>query len=285
MFFHNGVFHRLEDVVRFYAERDTQPQKWYPRGPDGSTVKFDDLPAQYRANVDMQAPFGGQVGGDAALNDDDIRDIVAFLADLERRLRALAIRSLGCNARDCGMIVGIMRLKGKFGIVVGAGQTPGDTIGNGRAAAMLFAREGANVMLVDRDLERAEETAALIARCGRRRPLYRRRLDACRRLQGLRRGLHRGLGPRRFPAQQCRHRRRRWTARSDHRGCVRSDHAGQLEGLLAVLPGGRCPPCVTSGSGSIVNISSIAAVSFAPGLTAYKLSKIGMNMLGHAACA
>ena len=30
-FFHNGVFHRLEDVVRFYAERDTAPEKWYPR--------------------------------------------------------------------------------------------------------------------------------------------------------------------------------------------------------------------------------------------------------------
>ena len=59
-----------------------------------------------------------------------------------------------------------MRLTGKSGIVVGAGQTPGDTIGNGRAAAMLFAREGANVMLVDRDLQRAEETAALIAAAG-----------------------------------------------------------------------------------------------------------------------
>ena len=38
-FFHNGVFHRLEDVVRFYAERDTQPQKWYPRGADGAVLK------------------------------------------------------------------------------------------------------------------------------------------------------------------------------------------------------------------------------------------------------
>ena len=44
-----------------------------------------------------------------------------------------------------------MRLKGKAGIVVGAGQTPGETLGNGRAAAMLFAREGTRVLLVDRD--------------------------------------------------------------------------------------------------------------------------------------
>ena len=55
-----------------------------------------------------------------------------------------------------------MRLKDKVAIVVGAGQTPGDTIGNGRATAVLFAREGANVMLVDINLESAEETALRI---------------------------------------------------------------------------------------------------------------------------
>src|SRR5437667_643187 len=59
-----------------------------------------------------------------------------------------------------------MRLKDKVGIVVGAGQTPGETIGNGRAAALLFAREGARLLLVDRDLALAEETAALIAKAG-----------------------------------------------------------------------------------------------------------------------
>ena len=54
------------------------------------------------------------------------------------------------------------RLAGKFAVVVGAGQTPGDTIGNGRAIAILFAREGAEVLCVDRDLSRAEETVAMI---------------------------------------------------------------------------------------------------------------------------
>ncbi len=47
-------------------------------------------------------------------------------------------------------------------MVVGAGQTPGETIGNGRATALLLAREGAHVLCVDRDLDRAQETAALI---------------------------------------------------------------------------------------------------------------------------
>ena len=54
------------------------------------------------------------------------------------------------------------RLAGKVAIVMGAGQTPGDTIGNGRATALLFAREGARVVAVDRRLDSAEETVAMI---------------------------------------------------------------------------------------------------------------------------
>jgi NAD(P)-dependent dehydrogenase (short-subunit alcohol dehydrogenase family) len=55
-----------------------------------------------------------------------------------------------------------MRLEGKVAIVVGGGQTPGETIGNGRATAILFAREGAKVLVVDRNEGSAEETAELI---------------------------------------------------------------------------------------------------------------------------
>jgi cytochrome c peroxidase len=82
VFFHNGVLHRLDDVVRFYAERDTQPQKWYPRGTHGATLKFDDLPEQYRDNVDTQAPFDRHLGDQPALSEADIADIVAFLNTL-----------------------------------------------------------------------------------------------------------------------------------------------------------------------------------------------------------
>lgn len=56
-----------------------------------------------------------------------------------------------------------MRLQGKTAVVVGAGQTPGPTLGNGRATALLFAREGARVLAVDRDFESAEETVGLIS--------------------------------------------------------------------------------------------------------------------------
>ena len=52
------------------------------------------------------------------------------------------------------------RLAGKVAIVTGAGQTPGETIGNGKARARLFARAGANVLCVDRDGARAADTVA-----------------------------------------------------------------------------------------------------------------------------
>ena len=82
VFFHNGVLHRLDDVVRFYAERDSQPQKWYPRAADGGTRKFDDLPEAYQGNLDRQPPFDRHSGDPPSLSDRDIEDIVAFLNTL-----------------------------------------------------------------------------------------------------------------------------------------------------------------------------------------------------------
>ena len=81
-YLHNGVFHALNDVVRFYAERDTKPEKWYSRAPDGRILKFDDLPEAFIGNVDTQAPFGRHAGDAAAFSEQDIEDIVAFLRTL-----------------------------------------------------------------------------------------------------------------------------------------------------------------------------------------------------------
>ena len=60
-----------------------------------------------------------------------------------------------------------MRLKDKIAIVVGAGQAPGTTtaIGNGRATAMLFAREGAKVLCADRRLDSGIE-------CGKKQRFF-----------------------------------------------------------------------------------------------------------------
>jgi NAD(P)-dependent dehydrogenase (short-subunit alcohol dehydrogenase family) len=58
------------------------------------------------------------------------------------------------------------RLKGKIAVVMGAGQTPGETIGNGRASAILYAREGAKVIVVDYRLNSAEDTCQMIAKEG-----------------------------------------------------------------------------------------------------------------------
>jgi len=59
-----------------------------------------------------------------------------------------------------------MRVKEKVAIVVGGGQIPGGTIGNGRATAILFGREGAKVMVVDRNLNSAQDTVSMIVEEG-----------------------------------------------------------------------------------------------------------------------
>ena len=55
-----------------------------------------------------------------------------------------------------------MRLSDKVAIVVGAGQQPGETIGNGRATAIRFAEEGAKVLLVDKNADWAADTLKMI---------------------------------------------------------------------------------------------------------------------------
>jgi NAD(P)-dependent dehydrogenase (short-subunit alcohol dehydrogenase family) len=59
-----------------------------------------------------------------------------------------------------------MRLKGKIAVVIGAGQSPGEGVGNGRATVLRFVQEGATVLAVDRSLDSAEETATLARKDG-----------------------------------------------------------------------------------------------------------------------
>ena len=82
-FFHNGVFHTLKEMLSFYAERDTNPQRWYRRNTDSAVRKFDDLPAQYHANVNIEPPFDRHAGGEPVLSEQEIDDIIAFLQTLD----------------------------------------------------------------------------------------------------------------------------------------------------------------------------------------------------------
>jgi len=59
-----------------------------------------------------------------------------------------------------------MRLQDKIAIVVGAGQSPGEGMGNGRATVLRFAQEGAKVLAVDNNFASAEETAVLARQAG-----------------------------------------------------------------------------------------------------------------------
>lgn len=89
-YFHNGVFHNLTDVVTFYVQRDTNPEKWYfdasgnvDLGQDGQVNKYNDLPAGYRSHVNTtEAPYNRQLGDAPALTDAEIQDLVVFLGTL-----------------------------------------------------------------------------------------------------------------------------------------------------------------------------------------------------------
>ena len=70
------------------------------------------------------------------------------------------------------------RLSGKNVIIAGAGQTPGEDIGNGRAMAIRFAQEGANLYLTALHAERAEETARMIRQENPQAKVFPASLDA-----------------------------------------------------------------------------------------------------------
>jgi cytochrome c peroxidase len=83
VFFHNGVFHTLQQVLDFYDFRDTAPQRVYPRTSDGTVAKYDDMPPQYHANVDKtDPPFDRKPGETPAMSPQDEADIIAFLYTL-----------------------------------------------------------------------------------------------------------------------------------------------------------------------------------------------------------
>lgn len=93
VFFHNGGFTSLEQVLRFYATRDTDPAQWYP-SVAGQVQLYDDLPLHLQANVERNVPFGPR----RTMSDADIADILCFLRTLSDGYTGPATPpSPGCN--------------------------------------------------------------------------------------------------------------------------------------------------------------------------------------------
>ncbi len=171
------------------------------------------------------------------------------------------------------------RLKDKVAIIVGAGQQPGDTIGNGRAISILFAREGAKVMLVDKNLDSALETKSMIDKEGGESFVFEVDIvkeDNCKRI-----------------AEKCNEFYDRIDILVNNVGIGEEDRSlvnlseeiwdkifdVNLKGMFFTCKY-VLPVMEKQGSGSIINISSAAAVC-AVRYVAYKISKSGVNSLTH----
>jgi NAD(P)-dependent dehydrogenase (short-subunit alcohol dehydrogenase family) len=170
------------------------------------------------------------------------------------------------------------RLDDRVAIVVGAGQTAGASIGNGRATAVTFAREGAILVLVDRDADTLEETAELarsegadvtavvadVASDDGPDRILRAALEAYGRVDILHNnvGIGAGDGPPHHLDDEVYDRIMDVNLRAMWRTC---------RAAVPTLRG--------SDHGAIVNVSSLASIAAAGNLTAYKLSKAGVNAL------
>ena len=169
------------------------------------------------------------------------------------------------------------RLEGKTAIVVGAGQSPGEGVGNGRATVLLFAREGAKVLAVDHRLESAQETAALVAKEGgtcvafaadvTKEATLKAAIAEAMRLWGRIDVLHNNVGVSLAGGDA--------TPLEITEEAFDRVNAINLRGTIMackhVLPIMR-----KQQSGSIINISSVAALSANYPTVAYKTTKAGM---------
>lgn len=171
------------------------------------------------------------------------------------------------------------RLDGKVAIVVGAGQSPGEGLGNGRAAALRFAREGARVLAVNRSIESCEETAELIRKEGgeavavaadirREADIIAAVAEAHRRwgrIDVLHNNVGVSLGGGDADLMEITEERFDNIYQTNLRGVAFS-----CKHVLAIMRQQR--------SGAIVNVSSAAAVGLYP-YAAYKATKAGVNAL------
>ncbi|MEE4283297.1 MAG: SDR family NAD(P)-dependent oxidoreductase [Pseudomonadales bacterium] len=168
------------------------------------------------------------------------------------------------------------RLDNRIAVVSGGGQTPGATLGNGRATALRFAQEGAHVLVLDKRLSSAEETVALIEEEGGRAKAYvldvtrADEIDECiARIMaefGVIDVLQNNVGIGTGDASPARLTEEVWDK------TLATNTTSVMLMCKAVLPHMRAV-----NRGVITNISSVAAVAAATNITAYKVSKAGLN--------
>jgi NAD(P)-dependent dehydrogenase (short-subunit alcohol dehydrogenase family) len=171
------------------------------------------------------------------------------------------------------------RLHDRVAIVVGAGQTPGATLGNGRATALRFAEEGARVVLVDRRRDSAQETLELIREQGgdghvveadvRNEAQCRAIVEAAMQHYGRIDILHNNVGIGSRDAGPTQITEEAWD----------NIHATNLKSVVFTCKH-ALPVMRAQRSGVIINISSVAAVC-SVGIIAYKTSKAAVNAFTH----
>ena len=169
------------------------------------------------------------------------------------------------------------RLQGRVAVVVGGGQTPGETIGNGRATAITFAREGARVVVVDRDEASAQQTADMIREAGHDATAHGADITdraSCEQIQrfamvtyGALDILHNNVGIGTHDAPATHIGEEAWQQIFD------VNLSAMWRTCKAVIPVMRA-----AGRGVIVNISSIASIC-STNIAAYQISKAGVNAL------
>lgn len=169
------------------------------------------------------------------------------------------------------------RLQGKVAVIVGAGQQPGETIGNGRAAAERFAEEGATLLLVDMHESHAGFTLDAVRKYGGTASTFLADITQEKDCMAI--------------AQACVDRYGRIDILHNNVGSSTGDRrtteldADTWDKLMSMNLKGMFMTCkhvlphfIRQRSGCIVNVSSTASLAARPTLT-YKTSKGAVNTM------
>ena len=169
------------------------------------------------------------------------------------------------------------RLEGKIAIIVGAGQQPGETPGNGKATAIRFAQEGATLLLVDINEAWVNDTFEAVKEFGGQasvlitditqeencKALAKTAIERYGRIDILHYNVGRSKGDRKTVDMDV----QMWDE------IMAMNLRGMFMTCKAVLP-----QMIAQKSGSIINISSTSSFAARPTIT-YKTSKGAVNTM------